>query len=80
MKKSAYLVALLGVLTFSLSYQIVIYESWVPILLWSNSTLYLNVIANRQGWRACKRFRWCDGNHPIPKWEIRWRGETRFRV
>ena len=54
------------------------YQVLVPALLWSNSTLYLNVVANRQGWRACKRFRWCDEKHQAPKREIIWRGEATF--
>ena len=42
---------------------------YVNRLEWSVETLYLNVSANREAWRACKRFGWCDEYHTPPKWE-----------
>ena len=78
MRKSVYLAAVLSILASYLMYEVIVYESLIPVLLWSNATLNFNVIANRNGWRACKRFRWCDLNHPVPQWQIIWRGEAAF--
>ncbi len=80
MRKSFYLIAGLSVLLASLTYQILIYQSWVPSLIWSADTLYLNVTANRSAWMACKKFRWCDEGHAVPNWRIVWRGEARFEI
>ncbi len=37
---------------------------------WSVDTLRINVRANREQWRACKRFRRCDETHEVPKWPV----------
>jgi len=80
MRKSVYLIAVLSILASCLLYQVMVYQALLPVLLWSNNTLHLNVVANRQGWRACKRYRWCDLNHAVPKRRIIWRGEAVFRA
>jgi hypothetical protein len=67
-------------LTSYLFCEVLIYQTLIPVLQWSNNTLYLNVVANRQGWRACKRFGWCDLSHPAPKWQVIWHGEMASRV
>lgn len=59
-------------------YQILVYQQLVPKLAWAVDTLKINVIANRQQWRACKRFRWCDEHHASAKWGILSIGESHW--
>ncbi len=80
MKNSVYLIAVLGIYCISFMYQVLVYQSLIPILTWSNSTLYLDVMASHQGWKACKRFRWCEKSHPAAQWEVVWKGEASGRV
>lgn len=77
-KTALYMVAILLIITLANTYQIIVYRQLVPVLAWSNDTLRLNVIVNRDMWKACKRFRWCDERHAVPKWPVVWQGEVRF--
>jgi hypothetical protein len=78
MKKSVYLMTVLAIMAAYLQYEVLAYRALVPVLLWSNATLYLNVKANREGWRVCKWFNICD-LRSIPQSQIIWRGEMAFR-
>ena len=48
-------------------------------MMWANETLYLNVIANREGWAVCKRFGQCDMYHLQPEWKVNAKGAMNFR-
>ena len=81
MEKSVYLTAALVIIIYLLGEQVRTYHEWVPKLLWSVDTLYLNVVANREEWRACKRFKWCDEvRRKPPHWTPVARGETRWEA
>ena len=79
MRKSVYLVAVLTILSIYLQYAVLVYQAMVPVLLWSNTTLYLNVVANRHAWHVCRDFGICGNVHAIPRNKIIWRGEAAFR-
>ena len=71
MKKPVYLVVVLSILAAFLQYEVLVYRALIPALLWSNETLYLNVAANRMGWRNCKRFGLCEVRSiHSPRWRI----------
>ena len=81
MRKSVYFIGVITFLTSYLLYEVMVYQALIPILQWSNNTLYLDVMASHQGWKTCKRFRgWCNKNHPAPQWGIIWKGEATFTV
>ena len=56
------------------------YKYHTERLEWAAETLYLNVRANREMWRACKRFRWCDESHAVPRFEVVWEKELFFLI
>jgi hypothetical protein len=79
MRKSVYLVAVLTMISVYLQYEVLIYQAVVPVLLWSNNTLNLNVAANRRGWHVCRDFGICGDVQAAPPRKARWRGEVAFR-
>jgi hypothetical protein len=81
MMKHIYIIVTLCVLLGSLATQVLIYREWVPKLLWSVETLSLNVTANRDAWKTCRRFRWCGEVEPAPqRWKSVWVGELRWTI
>ena len=80
LRGAIYIIIILSISLSSSIYQNQVYQDWIPRLIWSVDTLHLNVIANRDGWRACKCFGWCDARDVTPAWPVLWRGEMRWRV
>lgn len=72
-----FILAILIIITASNTFQILVYQALTPRLVWSIDSLKLNVTANRDAWRACKRFNWCS-ERKAPYWPPVWRGEVRW--
>jgi hypothetical protein len=79
MRKSVYLVAVMSILAAYLQYEVLVYQALVPVLLWSNDTLVLNVAANRRGWQNCKWYGLCVVSVHPPAWKVIRKGEVAFR-
>jgi hypothetical protein len=79
MRKSVYLIIVISVLAAYFQYEVLVYQSLAAALVWSNRTLYLNVVANRMHWQNCEWYGRCEVDDHPPAWRVIRKGEMAFR-